>query len=62
MVTCFVGMLPGAEGGPYRARATTGKCIGFTSMLIVTSTILQMKRQVDALAQMPKLDKVMKSL
>lgn len=43
-------------------RATTGVCIGFTSMLIVTSTILQMKRQVSALAQMPRLDKVMQSL
>jgi preprotein translocase subunit SecY len=51
-----------ASGAPSRAKATTGVCIGFTSMLIVTSTILQMKRQVRALSQMPKLDKVMKSL
>ena len=31
-------------------------------MLIVTSTILQMKRQIAALGQMPKLDKVIDSL
>jgi hypothetical protein len=36
--------------------------VGFTSMLIVTSTILQMKRQVRALAEMPRLDKLLKRL
>ena len=43
-------------------RATTGICVGFTSMLIVTSTILQMKRQITAMAQMPRLDGVISSL
>ena len=43
-------------------RRTTGICVGFTSMLIVTSTILQMKRQMSAMAQMPRLDKVMDGL
>ena len=43
-------------------RSTTGVCVGFTSMLIVTSTILQMKRQITAMAQMPRLDKVMDGL
>lgn len=40
-LTCFFG-----GGSPYLAKATTGVCVGFTSMLLVTSTILQMKRQV----------------
>jgi preprotein translocase subunit SecY len=43
-------------------RARFGTSVGFTSMLIVTSTILQMKRQIAALGQMPKLDKVIDSL
>ena len=43
-------------------RRTTGICVGFTSMLIVTSTILQIKRQMSAMAQMPRLDKVMDGL
>jgi preprotein translocase subunit SecY len=43
-------------------RRTTGICVGFTSMLIVTSTIMQMKRQMSAMAQMPRLDKVMDGL
>ena len=43
-------------------RGTAGICVGFTSMLIVTSTIMQMKRQMSAMAQMPGLDAVMSSL
>jgi preprotein translocase subunit SecY len=43
-------------------RQTAGVCVGFTSMLIVTSTILQLKRQVVAMGQMPKLDQVIASV
>jgi preprotein translocase subunit SecY len=43
-------------------KATVGISVGFTSMLIVVSTILQIQRQVVALAQMPKLDRVIRSL
>lgn len=43
-------------------KATVGITVGFTSMLIVVSTILQIQRQVTALAQMPKLDRVIRSL
>ena len=43
-------------------RAAAGVSIGFTSMLIVTSTILQIKRQVTAMSQMPRLDKVIDAL
>ena len=43
-------------------KATVGISVGFTSMLIVVSTILQIQRQVTALAQMPKLDRVISSL
>ncbi len=45
-----------------RMRETTGICVGFTSMLIVTSTIMQIKRQLSAMAQMPALDAVTDSL
>ena len=43
-------------------KATVGISVGFTSMLIVVSTILQIQRQVVALAQMPRLDRVIRSL
>lgn len=43
-------------------RQTAGVCVGFTSMLIVTSTILQLKRQIVAMGQMPKLDQVIASV
>ena len=40
----------------------TGNSFGLTSMLIVVSTIIGIKRQVQAMQQMPKIDRVLKSM
>jgi preprotein translocase subunit SecY len=39
-----------------------GQPFGLTSMLIVVSTVISIKRQIQAMSQMPKLDQVLKTL
>jgi hypothetical protein len=41
---------------------TTGQSIGLTSMLIVVSTVIAVKRQIQAMSQMPKMDEVLQSM
>jgi preprotein translocase subunit SecY len=41
---------------------TTGQSIGLTSMLIVVSTVIAVKRQIQAMSQMPKMDEVLQTM
>ena len=40
----------------------TGHSFGLTSMLIVVSTVIAVKRQIQAMLQMPKIDRVLRSM
>ena len=39
-----------------------GQPFGLTSMLIVVSTVISIKRKIQAMSKMPKLDQVLKTL
>ena len=43
-------------------RAKFGVCVGFTSMLICTSTMLQLRRQIRALCKMPSMKAVLNKM